>query len=62
LDAAPASFWASTHYAGDGTYNIRLLFRDGNEPKQGDILILPIRIVGLAGIVMHKNTAFYMWE
>jgi len=62
MDSAPASFWASTHYTGDGKYNIRLLFKDGNEPKQGDILILPIRIVGLAGIVMYKTTSFYMWE
>jgi hypothetical protein len=62
MDSAPASFWASTHYTGDGTYKIKILFREGMEPKQGDILILPIRIVGLAGIVMYKTTAFYMWE
>ena len=62
LDAAPASFWASEHYDGVGTYTIRILFRDGNEPKQGDVLILPIRIIGTTGVPLYKTTAFYLWE
>jgi len=45
LNAAPSSFWASTPYKNDekeGVYTLKILFRDGNEPKPGDVLILPI--------------------
>ena len=62
LDSAPASFWASTPYKDEGVYELRLLFRDGNEPKQGDILIMPLRIVGSTGVIMYKTTSFYQWE
>ncbi len=62
LDAAPASFWASTPYEKEGVYTLNVYFRDGNAPKQGDILILPIRIVGHTGAILDKKTAFYVWE
>lgn len=63
LDSAPASFWASTPFDKDvGRYEVKLYFRDGKEPKKGDILILPIRIIGSTAVVMHKTTAFYEWE
>jgi len=62
LNAAPASFWASTPHNGDGVYTLKLYFRDGNEPKKGDILILPIRIISHTGAVAYKTTAFYEWE
>lgn len=62
LDSAPASYWASTPFKDEGIYEVRLLFRDGNEPKQGDILILPLRIIGSTGVIMYKTTSFYMWE
>ena len=62
LDSAPASFWASTPFKDEGIYELRLLFRDGNEPKKGDILILPIRIIGSTGVIMYKTTSFYEWE
>jgi hypothetical protein len=63
LDSAPASFWASTPFNKDvGVYEVRLLFRDGNEPKSGDILILPLRIIGSTGVIMYKTTSFYQWE
>jgi hypothetical protein len=62
LDSAPASFWASTPYKDVGVYEVRLLFRDGNEPKSGDILILPLRIIGSTGVIMYKTTSFYQWE
>jgi len=62
LDSAPASFWASTPYKDEGLYEVKLFFRDGKEPKKGDILILPIRIIGSTAVVMHKSTAFYEWE
>jgi hypothetical protein len=62
LDAAPASFWASTAYKGDGVYELRLLFRDGNEPQSGDILIIPLRIIDFEGRIMYKTTSFYLWE
>ncbi|MFZ3168022.1 MAG: hypothetical protein WA130_10450 [Candidatus Methanoperedens sp.] len=62
LDSAPASFWASTPYKDEGVYEVKLYFRDGKEPKKGDILILPIRIIGSTAVIMHKSTAFYEWE
>ena len=62
LDSAPASFWASTPYKEEGLYEVKLFFRDGKEPKKGDILILPIRIIGSTAVVMYKSTAFYEWE
>ena len=62
LDSAPASFWASTPYKEEGIYEVKIYFRDGKEPKKGDILILPIRIIGSTAVVMHKTTAFYEWE
>lgn len=63
LDSAPASFWASTPFdKEEGHYEVKIYFRDGKEPKQGDILILPIRVIGSAAVVMYKTTAFYEWE
>jgi hypothetical protein len=63
LDSVPASFWASTPFNKDeSVYELKLYFRDGNEPKTGDILILPVRIIGSTGVIMYKTTAFYMWE
>ncbi len=62
LDSAPASFWASTPYKDEGLYDVKIYFRDGKEPKKGDILILPIRIIGSTAVVMYKTTAFYEWE
>ncbi len=64
LNSAPASFWASIHHTGEGVYTLRLFFRDGkeNEPKKGDILILPIRITSHTGAIAYKTTAFYEWE
>ena len=63
LDSAPASFWASTPFTKDNErYEVKLYFRDGKEPKKGDILILPIRIIGSTAVVMYKTTAFYEWE
>ena len=63
LDTAPASYWASTPYTDEeGLYELKIYFRDGKEPKQGDILILPIRIIGSTAVIMYKTTAFYQWE
>ena len=63
LDTAPASYWASTPYTDEeGLYELKIYFRDGKEPKQGDILILPIRIIGSTAVIMYKTTAFYEWE
>jgi len=63
LDTAPASYWASTPYKDEeGLYELKIYFKDGNEPKQGDILILPVRIIGSTGVPMYKTTAFYAWE
>ncbi len=62
LDSVPASYWASTYYKGEGVYTLTLFFKDGNEPKEGDILILPIRITSPTGAIVYKTTAFWLWE
>ncbi|CAG0982394.1 hypothetical protein METP3_02161 [Methanosarcinales archaeon] len=63
LDSAPASFWASTPFdKEEGLYEVKIYFRDGKEPKTGDVLIMPIRIVGSTAVIMYKTTAFYEWE
>ena len=65
LDAAPASFWAAAPfdvYDDEGTYTLTVLFKDGKEPKPGDVLILPIEIKGITGTRQYKTTAFYLWE
>ncbi len=64
LNSAPSSYWASEHinFNEKGTYTLRVFFMDGNEPKQGDVLILPIRIISHTGAVAYKTTAFYLWE
>lgn len=62
LDTSPASFWASTPYKEEGVYELTLLFRDGNEPKPGDVLIIPLRIINIRGVPMYKTTSFYEWE
>jgi hypothetical protein len=62
LGSVPASFWASTHRPTEGEYQLRLFFRDGYEPKQGDVLIIPIRLISHTGAVQYKTTAFYEWE
>jgi hypothetical protein len=62
LASIPASFWASVHYTGEDTYTLKVFFRDGSEPKKGDILIMPIRIISHTGAVEYKTTAFYEWK
>ncbi|MCX9012526.1 MAG: hypothetical protein OIN66_15590 [Candidatus Methanoperedens sp.] len=63
LASAPASYWSSAHYYyDDGVYTLQVFFRDGSEPKQGDVLILPIRIISYSGAVAYKTTAFWIWE
>ena len=62
LASAPASYWASAHRPSEGIYSLRLLFRDKEEPKQGDILIIPIRLVSGTGAIQYKTTAFYCWK
>jgi len=63
LDVAPASYWASTPFTNEeGIYELKIYFKDGNEPKQGDVLILPLRIIGSTGVIMYKTTSFYLWE
>lgn len=64
LSSAPASYWASQHVDLDneGVYTLRLFFRDGKEPKQGDLLIMPVRIASSTGAIAYKTTAFWLWE
>ena len=62
LDSTPATFWASVPYNGENTYALTLLFKDGSEPKKGDLLIMPIRIINNNGAIDYKTTAFYMWN
>lgn len=64
LNSAPASYWASQHVDlnNEGVYTLRLFFRDGKDPKQGDVLIMPVRIVSSTGAIAYKTTAFWVWE
>ncbi len=64
LNSAPASYWSSQkiNFNEKGTYTLRLFFRDSKEPKQGDVLIMPIRIVSHTGAIAYKTTAFWVWE
>ena len=62
IDSAPASYWASEHFRGDGEYNLRLFFRDGKEPKIGDVLLITVKINDDWGEELWKTTAFYVWE
>ncbi|VVB55877.1 Uncharacterised protein [uncultured archaeon] len=62
LNSAPASFWASAHRPEEGVFSLRLFFRDGKEPKKGDVLIIPIRLVSHTGAIQYKTTAFYCWS
>ncbi len=62
LNSAPASYWASVHRKEEGVYDLRLFFKDGNEPRKGDILIMPIRLTSHTGAIEYKTTAFYEWE
>ena len=62
LNAAPASYWASAPRDEEGEFTLRLFFRDGNEPKPGDILIVSIRLVSGTGAIQYKTTAFHCWE
>ena len=62
LASAPASFWASAHRPEEGIFQLRIFFKDGTEPKKGDVLIIPIRLVSRTGAIQYKTTAFYCWS
>ena len=62
VSSAPASYWAATPFKGDGEYILRVFFRDGQEPKKDDVLILPVRVVGYRGDELFITTAFWVWE
>lgn len=62
LNSIPASFWSSAHYTGENIYTLNVFFKDGMEPKKGDILIMPIRITSHTGAIAYKTTAFYEWD
>lgn len=65
FESGPSTYYASAPYdfsKKNETYSIRLFFRDGKVPRQGDILILPIRITGYTGTILYKTTAFYDWQ
>lgn len=62
--SVPASYYASSHYEfeEEKTHTINIYFRKGSEPKEGDLLILPVRMIGKTGTILYKTTAFYVWE
>lgn len=62
MASAPASYWTSVPYKGEGVYDIKIFFREDQYPKKGDILIIPIRILSRTGAVAYKTTAFWVWE
>jgi hypothetical protein len=63
MSSAPSSFWAAVYRPEDnGVYTLTMTFKDGKEPKNGSLLILPIRLTDLDGYTIYKTTAFYQWE
>ncbi len=66
LDSQWASLTASAHSQGEnvnpGVYPLKLFFRDGMEPKKGDILFVSIFLISHTGAVVEKTTSFYCWE
>jgi hypothetical protein len=63
--SGPSTYYAAAPFdfsKKSANYTVQLFFRDGKEPKQGDILFIPIRISGYTGTVLYKITAFYDWE
>ncbi len=63
LSSGPSSFWASAYRPDDeGVYTLTMVFREGQEPKNGSILILPVKMTDWAGRTIYKTTAFYEWK
>ncbi|MCX9084564.1 MAG: hypothetical protein OIN87_07205 [Candidatus Methanoperedens sp.] len=62
LMAPPASYWASAYRYEEGEFPLKLFFREGSEPKAGDILIITIRLVSGTGAIQYKTTAFHCWQ
>lgn len=63
LQSEPISYWASSRRNDDeGIYTLTSVFRDGKEPKPGDMLIITLRLTNFRGNVEYKTTAFYDWQ
>jgi len=65
LESVQSSYFASVPFEFDKDNQIITLtvyFKEGKEPKPGDVLILPIRMVGYTGKILYKTTAFYEWQ
>ena len=56
------SFWASQVRKNDeDDYTLTLVFRDGEEPKTDDLLLIRLSLTDIKGRVIYKTTAFYGW-
>lgn len=59
----PVSYWASAFRPNDeGIYTLTMTFKDGKEPKVGDLLLLPIKITDSFGNQESRTTSFYIWK
>lgn len=64
LNSEPMAFWSARPYSPEteGSYALTITFRDGKEPKVGDILILSVKTIGYGERLIEKKTAFYEWK
>ena len=63
MSSAPSSFWAAAYRSNDeGIYTLIMIFKDGSEPKNGSLLILPIKLTNFRGSQIYKTTSFYEWK
>lgn len=58
----PVGYRAGTYRPEEGRYELTVTFRDGMEPKPGDLLIMAIRLSDFKGAIVKKTTAFYEWK
>jgi len=62
LMSPPAGYRAGAFRPVEGEYNVTITFRNGSEPKTGDLLIMAVRLSDFRGAVIKKTTAFYEWK
>lgn len=62
LKNPPVGYRAGAFRPVEGTYNLTIVFREGSEPKTGDLLIMAIRLSDFRGAIIKKTTAFYEWK
>jgi len=63
ITAVPVTYYQSQkREATEGNYTFILTFREPFEPKQGEVLLLPVRMNDFRGVLVYKQTNFYAWK